>query len=514
MMSQTHEREDTPAESHEANGAERLALLRFGGEVTLKSPATRRRFTKRLLKNVRDALKSNAIKARVERDHDRVYVTATSPGDLGVLANCFGVQSLSLVEKRPWSRLDDLVANALELYADAVRGRKFAVRVRRVGDRSAIPFRSQEVARAVGAALDREAAGVDLDHPEVEVQLEIMAGWVYFFSQRITGPGGLPLGVEGRAVALVSGGFDSAVAAWTLLKRGVALDYIFCNLGGRDHQLDVLKVMKQISDQWSYGHRPRLHSIDFDLVTRDLREKGTPRYWQVVLKRLMLRAATMIAAEREASAIVTGDAVGQVSSQTLQNMAVISEATTTAVLRPLVGFNKDEIIAIARRIGTEALSKDVAEYCAMVPTRPATHAALDVILEEEKKLDADLLERAVAERSVLDLRTFDLTTVDDITLEIHEIKPDAIVLDLRSAAAYRGWHYRESLHLEFNEALRAYPHFDKGKNYVLVCEFGLKSAHLAELMQREGIRATHFGRGLKDLIDYARGRGDPTPDTG
>jgi thiamine biosynthesis protein ThiI len=228
----------------------------------------------------------------------------------------------------------------------------------------------------------------------------------------------------------------------------------------------------------------------------------------------MLRAGAIISAERDSSAIITGDAVGQVSSQTLQNIAVISQATTTPVLRPLVGFNKDEIIAIARKIGTESLSKNVDEYCAMVPTKPATHATLDVILREEARLDLSLLERAVAERSVIDLRAIDLDALEQTSLQTDSIKEGATVIDLRSAAAYRGWHYPGALHLEFNKALRAFPHFDPNLDYVLYCEFGLKSAHVAELMNREELRATHFGRGLKNLVEYARGQAIEGPDLG
>ena len=491
---------------------ERMVLLRFGGEITLKAPATRRRFTKRLVKNLKDAIKSAGIEATIERDHDRVYVTAHSSGDLSNLARCFGVQSISMVKRREWKSLEDLVELATSLYCDAVRGQRFAVRVRRVGERRDICVRSQEVARAVGAALDKFADRVDLENPDVEVHLEIMPGWVYFFSRRIPGPGGLPGGVEGRAVSLVSGGFDSAVASWLMLKRGVSLDYVFCNMGGRAHQIGVLQVMKQITDQWSYGMRPHLHSIDFDLVTRNLRERSETRYWQILLKRLMLRAGTMIAAERDASTIVTGDVVGQVSSQTLQNIAVISQATSTPILRPLVGFNKDEIIAIARKIGTESLSKGVEEFCAMVPSKPATHASLDVILREEARLDGELLERAVEERSVIDLRALDITASKRSRLATDSIKAGSVVIDLRSSAAYRGWHYPDALHLDFNEALRAYSHFDKDQDYVLYCEFGLKSAHLAELMCNGKLRACHFDTGLKKLIQYARGQGLSTPE--
>ena len=489
-----------------------MALVRFSGELTLKAPATRRRFVKRLVRNLKDVLASERIAGQVIRDHDRLFVRTHGAGDLEKLARCFGVQSVSLVEPRPWETLDDIVEAGFALHRDAVVGRRFGVRARRVGSRSEIPVRSQEVARALGARLNQVAAGVDLDDPEVSVQVEIMPGQAYFFLDSVAGPGGLPLGSEGRAATLISGGFDSAVAAWMLLKRGVSLDYVFCNLGGRNHQIEVLRVVKQLADAWSFGGRPHLHSVDFDAVTCDLRERCEQRYWQIVLKRLMLRAAEKIAHEREAAVLVTGEAVGQVSSQTLQNLAVISEATPLPILRPLVGFNKEEIIAIARRIGTEEHSKAVAEYCAMVPTRPATHAKLDAILRNEKRLDATLLDRAVAERSILNLREFDLEALERPDLMTDEIPKDATVIDLRSQAAYKGWHYPDALHLDFQNALRAWPHFDKAQRYVVYCEFGLKSAHLSEQMREAGFDVRHFGRGFGDLVAFARERKVPLPD--
>jgi thiamine biosynthesis protein ThiI len=118
-----------------------------------------------------------------------------------------------------------------------------------------------------------------------------------------------------------------------MLRRGVRVDYAFCNLGGETHQLGVLRVAKLLADRWSYGDRPRLHAIDFAAVADELRARTQPRYWQILLKRMMLRAAARVLRERRASAIVTGDAVGQVSSQTLPNLAVISRATSEAILR-------------------------------------------------------------------------------------------------------------------------------------------------------------------------------------
>lgn len=496
----TGESDKSEASSEEA--VQRI-LVRLGGDVTTKARVTRRYFTKRLVNNIKDSLRQEGISSRVERTHDRIFVNTNRAGGAPSIQRVFGIQSLSVVETRNWHSLDDLVREGLALFGETVRGRRFAVRARRVGDRRRIPVDAREVERELGAALFPNAAGVDLDNPEVTVFVEVLPGRACFHAETLPGRGGLPLGVEGRAVALVSGGFDSAVAVWQLLKRGVAQDYVFCNLGGRSHQLGTLRVMKVIADQWCYGTRPRFHAIEFEGIASQLQAKTETRYWQVLLKRLMLRAAEQIAAERGAVAIITGEAVGQVSSQTLQNLAAISEATSLPILRPLIGFNKDEILEVARDIGTYDLSKVVGEYCAMVPRRPATAATLAAMQAEEAKLDLDDLRRAVDERTIFDLRALDLAALDIPDLAVERIPEGATVIDLRSKAAFETWHYPDAVFLDFPEALRAYPHFERGGRYVLYCEFGLKSAHLAELMRQAGFEAHHVAGGLREIRKQA-----------
>jgi thiamine biosynthesis protein ThiI len=327
----------------------------------------------------------------------------------------------------------------------------------------------------------------------------VYEGQAYFFGESLPGPAGLPVGSQNRALALVSGGFDSAVAAWQMLRRGVSLDYLFCNLGGATHRLGVLRVMKVVADQWSYGVRPRLHAVDFGAISRELQERCEPRYWQVILKRLMLRAAEAVARELRAHALVTGESVGQVSSQTLENLAAISDATALTVLRPLVGMNKDEIIAQARHVGTAPLSAVVDEYCALLPRKPATAARVEVVREQEARLDPALLAAAVSERELVDLRALDPDDTGLPELEIGEVPSGATVIDLRSRAEFRSWHFPEAVHLDFSHALEAFPSFERERSYVLYCEFGLKSAHLAELMRREGFRAYHFRGGTRAL---------------
>jgi thiamine biosynthesis protein ThiI len=487
-------------------------LVRLSGELGTKARYTRSRFSKRLVDNLRDALAAEGIEGKVRSTRERIFVEAADPAGGEIAARIFGVQTVSPAVVRNVTSNEDIVAAGTELFSEHVRGKRFAVRARRVGERHQIAASSKEIAIQLGEALRAISAGVDLTHPEATAYVELMRDGAWFFGERLPGPGGLPIGVEGRAVALVSGGFDSAVAAWQLLKRGVAQHYVFCNLGGASHQLGVMRVMKVIADSWSYGTRPKLHAIDFEAVSADLRAGGEARYWQVILKRLMLRAAEAVAREVRAEAIVTGDAVGQVSSQTLTNLAVISDATRMPILRPLVGFNKDEIIAVADRIGTGPLSATVDEYCAMVPKKPATAATREGVERVEERLDDSLLERAIAERAVFDLRVLDPDAIAIPDLEVDAIPDGALVLDLRSRAAFQGWHWPGSLHLEFGHALTACEKFDTDNQYVLVCEFGLKSAHVAEKMRAAGLRAWNFRGGLKPLIRHAQARGHAPPD--
>lgn len=520
MMPKQSESSTRP-EAAPGQGQGQILLLRYSGDLTTKADATRRHMTRRLVDNLRASIKASGRAARVEPSRDRIFVeldppAADRPSDAGPsdaemvlrLARVFGVQSVSLTHAAPWQTLDDVVREGLAFGEPHVRGRRFAIRARRMGERREVKLRSADVQVRLGSALLPAAAGVDLSHPDVTLHVEVERKLAYYFVAKQRGAGGLPLGTQGRAVSLLSGGFDSPVASWRLLRRGVALDYVFCNLGGRPHQMEALTIAKRLADLWQQGTRPRFHAIDFDAVSREIQRCVTTRFWQIVLKRMMLRAAEAVAERIDALAVVTGDAIGQVSSQTLQNLAVVSHGATLPILRPLVGDNKDDIIAEARRIGTHDLSEKVGEYCAIVPSHPATSARLAEVLEEEAKLDPSILARALAERSEFMLPDLDLAGWDAEALCARERRPEEIWIDLRSRAAFDEWHAPDALFLDFPNALRAYPAFDKARRYVLYCEWGLKSAHLADLMRREGLSASHVSGGVREARRIAEKAGD------
>ena len=479
---------------------EQLLLLRLSGEVSTKAKPTRRQFVAQLVRNVRDALATSGVEAAVDRHYERIVVTTRQGEAAGaVLQRVFGLQSLAITTPGSASTLEEVVADGYAHFRERVRDRRFAVRARHVGNAPAGGFRGRDVEVALGERLLPHAERVDLSNPEVTARIELFKGQAYHFAENLSCEAGLPLGTGGRAVALVSGGFDSAVAAWQLHRRGVELDYVFCNLGGRTHQRGTVRVMYELASRWCYGSRPRFHAIDFADVSRELQAKAEPRYWQVILKRLMVRAAQAVAAHMHGDAIVTGEAVGQVSSQTLVNLRTISAASELPILRPLVGMNKDQIIRSAEHIGTANLSAVVDEYCALVRRNPATRAKLPAVERQEEAMDPAVLERAVEQRETFDLRSIDPEDTGFPELETSEIPDDAIVLDLRSRSEYQSWHYEDALQLSWSQAIEAYSSFSKDRTYVLYCEYGLKSAHLAEMMRAVGLRGLHFKGGTRAL---------------
>jgi thiamine biosynthesis protein ThiI len=477
------------------NPADDLILLRLGAEIALKSRRTRAGFVRRLQSNVADALAASGIDGRVETTWGRLFVRAGVEA-VPALSRVFGISSLSPVARTVAADLDTIVAAGHDVFADQVRGKTFAVHARRTGRHA---FRSRDVEIRLGAALLAESAGVDLDDPQFTASVEVRDERAYLFSGRVDGAAGLPLGVEGRALALISGGFDSAVAAWLIMKRGVALEYVFCNLGGDAYERAVLQVAKVLSDSWSYGTRPKLHIVDFDEPVRHMRETVRQSYWQVVLKRLMYRTATVIGRASRVEAIITGEAIGQVSSQTLTNLHAIEPAAGLPVFRPLIGFDKGEIIERARAIGTASLSEQVREYCAITPGKPVTAASPERVDREDAAMDPAVLDAAIAAKRTVDLRALSPTDLIAPYLFTSEIPEAAVVFDCRTESQHRAWHLPGAVHRDEWDLLRSIRTLDKDRIYVLYCTHGIQTAYLAEKMQRAGIEAHSFRGGVVAL---------------
>lgn len=435
----------------------------------------------------------------MERTHDRIFVHGAPTEALEVLSNIFGLQSISAALRTSDSTLPDIVRTGVRLFAPLVNEQSFAVRARFVGERSPVRFSSGDLERELGTALLPYGSRVDLSNPDITARIEIHQNTAYFIGDSREGTGGLPLGTGGRALALISGGFDSAVAAWQIMRRGSNIDFLFCNLGGHEHAIGTLSVLKILADNWFYGYQPRLHILDFQPVVEALQNHTDPRFWQVLLKRAMFQAAHVIAEECNLNAIITGEVVGQVSSQTLQNLSVISNATDYLILRPLIGTNKNDIINIARKIGTESASAKVQEYCALNARDPSTATQMHQVKEEERALPNNLISDVLTLQQSIDLRTTRLDTQQTNGLALSSVPENTVVIDLRTRALFDQWHYPDALWLEFSQAIRTSQFFATDRSYVLYCEFGILAAQLAEQLHDLGHNVFYIKGGIHAL---------------
>jgi thiamine biosynthesis protein ThiI len=461
-----------------------VVILRVG-ELTVKRGATRARMERLLLRAAREAARECGG-AEFEREPGRVYARGDVECLKRVLCRMFGVTSVSPARELTFQRLEEVVDAAVRHWSGLVAGRKFAVRVRRVGRHD---FTSLDAARAVGSALVSAGGKVDLESPDVELFIEIRNNRAFLYTEVIEGPGGLPLGSEGRVLALVSGGIDSPVAAWLIMRRGAYADVFYCNLGGTLALKRALEAIRALLS-WSYGYDARVAVSDCAPVARAVMRGVHERLWSIAFKRALYLAARELARSLGALAIVTGESLGQVSSQTLGALAALERGLDMPLLRPLIGMDKEEIVRLARRIGTYELSKDMPEYCTMFSRRPRKWASR----EEVERIDLavhDAVREVVASARLLRKSELDsyIGSLAPQELEIDEIPPGAVVVDLRDEESYRRWHVPGALRAEPGDVPALVDKLGRDKTYVLYCYGGGLSLDVAESLRRLGVRA-------------------------
>jgi thiamine biosynthesis protein ThiI len=313
------------------------------------------------------------------------------------LSDLFGVANFSRAFESPL----DMEALKRDVRA-ALATRRFAsFRVSTKRSYKAFPLTSPQIDRELGAAIHLElGTRVDLEHPELTVFVEVLADRILYSFEREPGPGGFPVGTSGRVAALLSGGIDSPVAAWRLMKRGCVVVPVHFHAFPLQDRTTIDKVTELARILTRFQLRTRLLLVPFGEVQQTI-VASCPAPLRVVLyRRFMVRIAEALAGRHRARALVTGESLGQVASQTLDNMTVIGEVARGLVLRPLVGMDKEEITQQARRIGTFEVSTLPDQDCCQlfVPRSPATAATLEEVRAAEKALDVEGLVRGALAR--------------------------------------------------------------------------------------------------------------------
>jgi len=316
----------------------------------------------------------------------------------------FGIANFSLAERSEpdMSALKGAMDRALEGRAFA----SFRVSTRRAYKQ--FPLNSEAVNRELGAhVLERTHAQVSLEHPEVTIHVEVLPREIYFAFGRETGPGGLPVGVSGNVVALLSGGIDSPVAAHRLMKRGCRAVFVhfhshpFQDATSRAKAADLVRCLTR------FQFHSRLYLAPFGEVQRQIVAAAPGPLRVVLYRRFMARIAAEIARREGATALVTGESLGQVASQTLENLAVIEAAVETPILRPLIGSDKEEIVRQARALGSYEISILPDQDCCslFVPRHPATFSTLEEVRQAESRLPVATLVQSATEQ--LEIQAFE-----------------------------------------------------------------------------------------------------------
>lgn len=366
-----------------------MVLLRYG-ELALKGH-NRHVFLRQLRRNVRAALKSEGLSGEVMSVGRRIYVYTDHVAEaLEPLSRVFGLTSLSPATEIPRD-MDDIITEALTMAHDAGVGPGVSFRVRARRTDKSFPVISPDISRLAGEAIFRATGGkIDLsDNAQVTVGVEVAQNSALVYGRVVPAPGGLPVGVEGRVVVLISSGIDSPVASWMMLKRGCGIIPLHFTQNEEDKQkaLDHIATLQRHSNGWAL----RTTILDYAEVIgptiRKLRELGEERWTCIFCKRQMILKACEVAAELGAHAVVLGDSLGQVASQTLPNMEVISHGMPKMILRPLIGLDKTEIIAIAQRIGTFDTTLRDEPGCAYLPARPLTRSTIERLQQIAQQLD-------------------------------------------------------------------------------------------------------------------------------
>ena len=299
----------------------------------------------------------------------------------------------------------------------------FAVRAKR-SDKS-FPLRSMDLEIAVGGNIHDKllAAGrepkVNLNSPDVTCHIEIMKRSALVYARKIPGVGGMPANTAGRMMCLLSGGFDSAVAAYKMMRRGAHVSFVHFWGGGADPGESSMHVARELVRQLvPYQFTAKLFLVPFEPLQRDIVANAPAKFRILLYRRLMLRIAEQLAYRDKANGIITGDSLGQVASQTLQNMNAVGAAAKLALHRPLVGDDKQDIIALARVIGTHDISAEPFHDCCpmFMPKSPALFASPSDLDEAEAQLDVKDMVRRGVESAVLEKFQFAANRVEKIEM--------------------------------------------------------------------------------------------------
>ncbi|MDM7934508.1 MAG: tRNA uracil 4-sulfurtransferase ThiI [Methanothrix sp.] len=365
-----------------------VVLVRYG-EIALKDSWTRRGWEHLLVGNLSYDLRRAGIEHRIRRGGGRVFINTKDPHASEVASRVFGVVSTSPARSVP-PDLKEISAAAVEVAA-SLRPATFAIRPRRSG----VSITSEEIGRAVGEAVRLgTGASVDLESPQLEIFVEARREAAYIFTEVVRGVGGLPLGSQGQMVALISGGIDSSVAAWMMMRRGCPVSLLHFDARPYADSVEASMRSAEVLARWTSGRSISLITVPIASGIEKIASRH-PRATCVLCRRLMYRIASQVMVRQRALGIVTGYSMGQVASQTAWNILAEQAGIDAPIYHPLIAMDKSWIMEMARKIGTYEVTEETLS-CTAVPRKPMTRARREEILAMEQELGLQEMAEALA----------------------------------------------------------------------------------------------------------------------
>ena len=475
-------------------------IVKYFPEITIKSKPVRKQMSRQLEVNLRLHLRGIDPSIQVQSAWDSLKVStdvedeASHSRIVEVLRHTPGVANFLNAVEYPLVDIDDVAAKTSALWQQRLAGKSFVVRCKRVGKHD---FSSGEVERSVGGFLlhagNPAPSRVDLHQPDVTVRLEIRRRRLFIVNRRYQGLGGFPCGTLDPVLSLVSGGFDSTVASYLTMRRGLQTHFLFFNLGGYAHEVAVKEISLYLWLKYGASHRVKFVAVPFEPVVAEILQHIDDSHMGVVLKRMMLRAGTSIARSMGIEALVTGEAVAQVSSQTLANLAVIDKVCDMLVLRPLIATDKTDIVRLSREIGAEEMAASVPEYCGVISVKPKTRARPERVEAQELQFNFAVLEQAVSDAKIINIDDIDLAREHEAAPECEVLAvplAQSAVIDIRHPAEEELCPLRlnsnEVLKIPFYQLQARFAELDQGRRYMLYCDRGVMSRLHGAQLARQG----------------------------
>ncbi len=402
-----------------------VVLVRYG-EIALKDSWTRQSWERILKSNIAFCLHKAGVDHRISGSEGRVFIHTQDARAVGIAARVFGVVSASSAQTVP-SNLDDISRAAvqtalgrMDIAMQSVSGagsavRTFAIRPRRFG----VPFTSVQIGRTAGEAVRlATGAAVDLDDPDLEIFVEARHEGTYIFTDVVPGLGGLPLGSQGRMLVMISGGIDSPVAAWMMMKRGCPVSLLHFDSRPFADAIGQSRRSAEVLAEWTCGRKINFITVPIKRGIEKI-QMHYPRATCILCRRLMYRIAAQVMEREKALGVVTGYSLGQVASQTAENILAEQAAIGVPVYHPLIAMDKSEIIDLARKIGTYDITTET-KSCTAVPSKPMTRAKRDEILQAEEELELVSLARELVSEMTVSRIGYELDSGEDSGTKIDQ----------------------------------------------------------------------------------------------